>query len=157
MRKELLILLVLIVCSCSDNKSEKSDIAIDEKSQSEQNWTEYNSKDSIPDILQNALIKVSNDNFELADPNEPFNATDVISDSIPRQKLTLLCSKNNTWRLAYIQGGFGKYNVLIESEIQKDSIVNFKIGETLLTLDNNDSISKYLSEKDLVLKRVILH
>ena len=157
MRKELLILIVLFVCSCSDNKSEKSDTAMDEKSQSEQNWTEYNSKNSIPDILQNALIKVSNDNFELADPNEAFNATDVISDSLPRQKLTLLSSKNNTWRLAYIQGGFGKYNVLIESEIQKDSIVNFKIGETLLTLDNNDSISKYLSEKDLVLKRVILH
>ena len=157
MRKKLLVLLVLFVCSCSENKSEKRDMAMDEESQSEQNWTEYNSKDSIPDILQNALIKVSNDNFELADPNEPFNATDVISDSLPRQKLTLLSSKNNTWRLAYIQGGFGKYNVLIESEIRKDSLVSFKLGESLLRLDNNDSISKYISEKDLVLKTVILH
>ncbi len=130
---------------------------MDEKSQSEQNWTEYSSKDSIPDILQNALIKVSNDNFELADPDEPFNATDVFSDSIPRQKLTLLSSRNNTWRLAYIQGGFAKYNVLIESEIQNDSIVSFKLGESLLTLNNNDSISKYKSEKDLILKTVILH
>lgn len=158
MRKFLSLLIVVILVSCSNGKKEeKTDSRTGQKiatNNSEENWTDLNTKDSIPESLNEALINFNKGNFELANPNDRYNATDIIVDSLPRQKLSLLSKKGNKWRLTYVQGGFAKYYVYTQCEIRNDSVYDLKIAKSVLILENNDSIDKYLSEKKLEPKNV---
>ena len=121
----------------------------------ETNWTDFDTKDSIPELLTLTLKKVLKNNFVIANPNEEFNRTDVIiNDSIPTRQLRLLSRKNDIWRISYVQGGFGKHYVYAECKILSDSITDFKISQTNLKLINNDSIDKYIAEKKMELKDV---
>ena len=122
----------------------------------EENWTDYTTRDSIPKLFNEALVNLNKGNFELADPYERFNASDIINDSLPQQRLSLLSKKGDKWRLTYVQGGFGKYYVYAQCEIRNDSIYNFMIGESILILEHNDSIDKYISENRLQPKYVQL-
>ena len=57
----------------------------------ETNWTDFDTKDSIPELLTLTLKKVLKNNFVIANPNEEFNRTNVrINDSIPTRQLRLL-------------------------------------------------------------------
>ncbi|MDW5288505.1 hypothetical protein [Formosa sp. PL04] len=144
--KKLLFAILMITFSCSDKKSEtkKKEIEIVE------NWTEFKTTDSIPELLNLTLKKVLKNDFKIANPNEQYNETDVlIYDSAPRRQLRLLSRKNNIWRISYVQGGFGKHYVFAECKLKNDSISEFKITQTNLKLESNDSIDKYLAEKKL--------
>lgn len=154
MKKLLCLLITIILASCSDKKENKKNIQTAKTDQSEEHWTGYTTKDSIPNLFNEALINLNMGNFKLADPNERFNANDIINDSLPRQKLSLLSNSGNKWRLTYIQGGFGKYYVYAQCEIRNDSIYNFQVAESVLILENNDSIDKYISENKLKPKNV---
>lgn len=143
--------ILILLISCTDKKSDQ------QKSTTElaESWTEFNTKDSIPELLTLTLKKVLQNDFEIANPNENFNKTDfIINDSIPNRQLRLLSRKNNFWRITYIQGGFGKHYVYAECKIKNDSISNFKITQSNLRLENNDSIDKFLLEKKLEPKNV---
>lgn len=143
------ILILLISCSGKKSESKKSVAELDK------NWTEFNTKDSIPKLLTLTLKKALKNDFKIANPNEEFNKTDVlINDSAPTRQLRLLSNKNSLWRITYIQGGFGKHYVYAECKIKNDSISDFKISQTNLKLENNDSIDKYLADKKLEPKKV---
>lgn len=156
MKKSLSLLFAILLISCSDKKADKhTDLSTSHKttvSQTDENWTDFDTKDSIPKRLNEALLNIKNGNFDLADPNERYNATDVIIDSLPRQKLSLLSRKGDNWRLTYIQGGFGKYYVYAQCKISNDSIYDLRMAESIFILENNDSIDKYILEKKLELK-----
>ncbi|WP_417939520.1 hypothetical protein [Flavobacterium sp. RS13.1] len=146
MNKIIIISLVLIFFSC---KYEEKNIVL-----SNQNWIEYDSKDSIPKQFFQVLKAINGDE-KIADKDEAYEATDNISDeSIPTRQLKLLSKKNDQWRLVYEQGGIGTYNVYIECRIEKDSLFALKIAKTLLPIENNDSITKFLKEKRIELKDI---
>lgn len=146
MKKVLFSILILLI-SCSDKKAEPQKTV----TELEKNWAEFKTKDSIPKLLTLTLKKVLKNDFEIANPNEEFNRTDVIiNDSIPTRQLRMLSRKSNTWRIAYIQGGFAKHY----GNIINDSISDFRISQTNLKLENNDSIDKYLADKKLIPKKV---
>ena len=149
--KRMLFPILILLIGCSDKKSEPQKTVTN----LETNWTDFNTQDSIPELLSLTLKKVLKSSFEIANPNENFNATDVIiNDSIPTRQLRLLSRKNNFWRIAYVQGGFGEYYFYAECKILMDSITDFKISQTNLKLENNDSIDKYIAEKRMELKDV---
>ncbi len=148
--KKILIPILILLISCSNKKSQPKK----SMSKLEIDWTDFNTKDSIPELLTLTLKKVLKNNFEIANPIEEFNQTDIINDSIPTRQLRLLSRKNNLWRIVYVQGGFGKHYVYVECKILPDSITDFKISQTNLKLENNDSIDKYIVEKKIDLKVV---
>ena len=148
MNKLLCFIILVVLLSCSEKKSEQKDEQLT-VTKSDKNWTDFNTKDSIPSLLNKTLNGINKGDFELANPNERFNSTDVILDSLPKQKMSLLSKKGNKWRLTYIQGGFGKYYVYVQCKIKNDSIYDLEIAESILKLDNNDSIDKYLKDKEL--------
>ena len=154
MKKLLCVLIIVTLAGCSDKKEDNKNIQESSTNTSEENWTEYNTRDSIPELFNEALGNFHKGNFELANPDERFNATDMITDSLPRQKLSLLSKSGDKWRLTYIQGGFGKYYVYAQCEIRNDSIHNFVIAESILALEDHDSIDKYLSENKLKIRNV---
>ena len=135
---------MILLISCSDKRTEQKK----PMNEFSENWTEFRTKDSIPKLLNVFLKKINNENFEIANPNERFNSTDII-DSFPRRQLSLLSKKGNSWRLTFIKGGFGKHYVYTECTIKNDSITDFRIAKSLLNLKNNDSIDKYLLNKKL--------
>lgn len=146
MNRTIIILLILILFSCK--KEEKS---IRENSQ---NWIEYNSKDSIPKQLYQVLKAINGDE-KIADKDEDYEATDNISDeSFPTRQLRLLAKNNDQWRLVYEQGGIGTYMVYIECQIKNDSLFALRVANTLLAIENNDSITKFIKEKRLELENI---
>ncbi len=158
MKKFLSLLIIIALQGCSDKKADKNtDGQTNPRittNNLEENWTVYTTKDSIPELLKETLININKGNFWVANPDERFNATDNLIDSLPRQKLSLLSKKGNKWRLTYIQGGFAKYYVFTQFEIKNDSIYDLQIAESIFILENNDSIDKYLDEKKLKPKNV---
>jgi soluble P-type ATPase len=145
MNKKIIILLILILFSCKKEKS---------IGRSGQNWIVYNSKDSIPKQLYQVLKAINGDE-KIADKDENYEATDNISnESIPTRQLRLLAKNNDKWRLVYEQGGIGTYQVYIECKIKNDSLFALRVANTLLTIENNDSISKFIKEKKIELKNI---
>jgi hypothetical protein len=135
--KNLSIFLLILLLSCSKKESSKNE------------WREINDKDSIPSQLNKALISL-NGEFKIANPSEDFEVTDNVGDAnLPTRQLKLLCVKNNDWRMSYKQGGIGTSYFLIECTIKNDSLYNLKIANSLLDLDNNDSITKYIKESKI--------
>ncbi len=117
-------------------------------------WKYYHTKDSVPELLFAVLRRMHHGEFEIADPDEDYNTTDVINDALPTRKLILLARKGEQWRMTYAEGGFGKKYVYTECKIRSDSIFDFGITQTLLRIDNNDSIDNYLSQRLLIPKKV---
>src|SRR5690606_3924073 len=117
MKNFLCTLIIIIISACSNQKDDKMGSKQTFPGNSEEQWIVYNTKDSIPKVLNDALLHLHKGNFALANPNERYNATDNIIDSLPRQQLSLISKKGEQWRLTYVQGGFGKYNVFVHCEI----------------------------------------
>lgn len=132
--KNLSIILLLLFLGCAKKESAKN------------GWREINKRDSIPKQLNKVLVSINGD-LKIANPNEDFEETDDIgSDNLPTRQLKLLAVKNNDWRLSYLQGGIGTSYFLIECTIKNDSLYNLKIANSLLDLDDNDSITKFIKQ-----------
>lgn len=147
--KKIALIFLIILISCS-KKQENSNI----EKNININWTEFNSKDSIPKQLKYVLQAINGD-AKIADKNEVYEATDNINDTtIPTRQLRMLARKNENWRLVYKQGGIGTYYVYIQCKIKSDTLYDLKTGNTLLNIENNDSISKFISNKALKLTEI---
>jgi hypothetical protein len=146
MKNTVIIILILFSISC---KREIKKISVKNPE-----WTIYYSKDSIPKQIF-YVLKALNGDGKIADINEKYEATDNISDeNLPTRQLKLLAKKNENWRLVYEQGGIGTYNVFIQCKIKNDSLHELKIAQTLLPVENNDSISKFIKENRIDFKDI---
>jgi hypothetical protein len=147
--KKIVLAFLIIVISCSKKREHNNIEKITNR-----NWKEFNSKDSIPKQLK-YVLQALNGNTKIADKNEVYEATDNILDTtIPTRQLRMLARKNDNWRLVYKQGGTGTYYVYIQCKIKSDALYDLKVGNTLLHIENNDSISKFINHKALILKEV---
>lgn len=144
-----IILIIFIGC----NKQPKENNSKDSNILSESAvWKEYNTKDSIPYIFYQAFKKSTGGVFRIADPNEEWQKTDIIwSDSVPTRQLKFIANKGNDWRLAYVEGGFGKVNIYAQFQVFGDTLRNLKGIYTQLNIDNNDSVEAHLKSKKLVI------
>ena len=115
-------------------------------------WLEYKTKDSIPLVLKNVLSLKSD--FKIANPDEKYNSTDFIVDSLPDKQLKYVAKNKNTWRLAYTQGGFGKYNIVVECRVEKDSVFDLKYWETLHNFTNNIEFEGLVKQDKIRLKSI---
>ena len=149
MKKGILILFIAFM-SCS--QKEKNSII--QNTSNSKKWSEYKTIDSIPKLLNLVLIQLNNGEFSIANPNENYNATDVVEDSLPMRQLRLLSKRNNKWRIGYVQGGFGKHYYFAQCEIQNDSIFDFKFSDSSEKLENNDTIDELIKEKKIILRDI---
>lgn len=131
--KYLSIIFLLLLLSCSKKEISKN------------GWREINEKDSIPKELKKVLVALNGD-LKIVNPNESFEATDDGGSDLPTRQLKLLALKENDWRMSYLQGGVGESYFLIECTIKNDSLYNLRIANSLLNLDNNDSITKFIKQ-----------
>lgn len=140
--KKYILLSAFLLAFCSKNKNALNDV--------KGSWIEFKTKDSIP----LPLIKfLSNEvTFKIADPHEKYNATDLLIDSLPNKQLVFIAKNKNEWRMSYIQGGFGKYYVLIQCKIDNDSVYDVKISESLTQIKGNKAVEKLIQENKIKFK-----
>jgi hypothetical protein len=143
--KKVIIFMSIFAIACTNNpKAIKST-----------DWIMYMEKDSIPKNVIKKLSELEKSPFVLANPTDKFNSTDVKDKELPDKRLNFIAvHKNKDYRLSYVQGGFGKYNVLIEFSIQKDSIFNLRKIETLMNLQNMEEIDKNINSGKLKWKSI---
>lgn len=127
-----------------------------EKPQDIEKWVDFYEVDSIPELLEQVLIQLNKGEFSIGNPNENYNKTDVVLDSLPMRQLKLLSKRNNEWRIGYVQGGFGKHYYFAQCTIQNDSIFNFKFTDSNRVFGNNDTIDKYIKENKISLKNIVI-
>ena len=75
--------------------------------------------DSIPESFNMAFAKLTGE-YKLADPNQPYNSTDIVVKQLPRKRLLFYGKSDNYNFIVYEQGGRGKHNRIIL--FQRDSI-----------------------------------
>ncbi len=158
MKPLLFIALSVFFLSCNQNSEERKKQVSEEigmkNGTTTKMWMNFNTKDSIPSQFRAVLFAINGDR-KIANPDEQFEATDMILDtSLARRRLTLLSKKGDGWRMSYQQGGIGTYYVYIQAEIRNDSIFHLQIGDTNLLLDNNDSIDVFLKQGRIKLKEL---
>ncbi|TCC89197.1 hypothetical protein EZ428_15965 [Pedobacter frigiditerrae] len=136
----------ILIISCS-REDTRSVIAIKPE------WKEFNSKDSIPKQL-NAVLFALNGETKIANPNEDYNATDVVEIELLDRKLRLLSKKDSNWRMIYEEGGIANYDVYIECEIRNDSLFNVKIGYPSQLIETNDNLTAFLKQGKMQLHKM---
>ena len=75
-------------------------------------WTTVNSVEAIQPTVLAALQSRFGSDSRLANPGEPFDATDVVTGK-PRRRLLLAGHATTRWFVAYERGGRGHYLVLV--------------------------------------------
>jgi hypothetical protein len=63
---------------------------------------------AIPPDVMNALVDLCRP-CSFADFNAPWNATDVISDDLPRRRLVRVEHSDSEWHIEYEHGGRGRH------------------------------------------------
>lgn len=88
-------------------------------------WTDVYSQDALPAAVQRKLHVGRDAEAGIADPGEPFEPTDAISDQrLPSSRLVAAARKNDGWLVVIERGGFA-YGVQVlwfpsaESEPQR--------------------------------------
>ncbi|NMR34855.1 hypothetical protein HIO71_11720 [Chryseobacterium aquaticum] len=146
MRKIILLIFVFFIISCKNEKSRK-DI----------NWVVFNDKNKIPEQIKDFFQAAENGEIEIANPDEEFNTTDVVTKpNLPFRQLRLLEKKNELWRMVYIQGGIGKSYQFYEFKIQGDTISDVKKGYSFENIGTNDSLEYYIGKGKLKFEKVRL-
>mgnify|MGYP006201124677 FL=1 len=109
----------------------------------------YYTKDSIPSKLLSVLSNHFKSEFSIANPDEKYNATDMLIDSLPSKQLLFISNEDKNWQMVYQQGGFGKYFVYVECKKVGDSILDVKKGETIQNIGNINNLNKLLLAKEI--------
>lgn len=96
----LLLFLVLFCYGCESSSSAKPEIL---DNISKNNWSICSNVDSIPEPLRNHFT------FDLANPDAPYQSTDIIEESLPSRQLRLLAHADDIWVMIYKHGGRRTY------------------------------------------------
>jgi len=105
-----------------------------------------NDVNRIPTQVLNFLNGVDNE-FSIANPNDKWNATDVIADkNLPHRKLLYFGNGKNIALLTYNLGGIGMSTKILIFEFDKEKVTDFWCGSVLVDLKNKEQTLKYLQE-----------
>jgi hypothetical protein len=145
-------LLIIIAVGCETSPAKKQlasdQVHIEEDTvASNRVWKQYNKKDSIPKIIINKIEQSIEGNFDIANPDKPFQSTDVImDDKLPWRQLRFLGNAGNDWIMTYKHGGIGLHYHFITCKIIADKMVAFNTGTSIDELETMTQIKQALSE-----------
>ena len=90
----------------------------------------YKSTDAMPETLKNAFAELTRQNtFELANPGEPFQVGDVVTNpKLPFRRLTFAGRCNDAFFIHYERGGRGHTMYLIVFRSDREQKLEFASG-----------------------------
>lgn len=102
----------------------------------------HNKKD-IPSFIKKQLDCLTN-NFSIANPNKPFNATDIYDERLPDRQLLFIALNKELFIMTYLRGGFGEQTHIVFIKFQDNKIIDLWTGVCLEDLKSKDQILKYI-------------
>lgn len=99
-------------------------------------------KEEIPKQLNDIFSAWNNEPFIIANPNEDFNSTDFVNDSLPNRQLISLFRNNDFLIINYKHGGFGFHHHIIWCKINENEINDIWICNTYNSIDNYSELRK---------------
>jgi hypothetical protein len=104
-----------------------------------------NNKKDIPKFIKKQLDCYTTNNFDIANPDQPYQSTDVIIErGLPRRKLTFLAKSSNVLVLCYNIGGIGVSSHLILIRFNNHKIIDLWKGICRTEISRISDVSKYL-------------
>lgn len=68
----------------------------------------------IPTTVRAEMVKLNNNyDFDMAEPGQPFQATDVVTQKLPARRLIFAAASNNYCVVHYEQGGIAHFNTVV--------------------------------------------
>jgi len=101
---------------------------------------------SIPEFIRLYLEQITGKDFVIADKGEDWQATDVISENLPRRQLVYFGYNKDIALMAYYKGGVGKSECLLIFKLNDNAISDFWCGNVLANLKNKEEILNYIKE-----------
>jgi len=93
------------------------------------------------------FLQAYDPSFSIANPNEKWNATDVIADkTLPRRKLLYFGNGKNIAILNYNLGGTGMSTKILIFEFDSEKVTDFWCGSVLVDLKTKEQTIEYLKE-----------
>ena len=102
-----------------------------------------NNKSDIPQFIKSQLNCLAN-GFSIANPNQPYQATDVISQRLPKRQLVFLAQSHKMIVITYLLGGWGVSRHLVFIKFEGKKITDLWTGRCLNGMDSKEGIINYL-------------
>ncbi len=77
--------------------------------------------EQIPRLALTALLNLMKHDPRMANPGDPFNATDVVDTAVPMHRLVLAAGSSESWLIYYEHGGRGYQRHLVVFTLSGDS------------------------------------
>lgn len=99
---------------------------------------------ALPPVVTSFLARVTQNEFSVADPGQPYQATDMVEEGLPTRQLLYLGQGNNLLLLAYNKGGIGLSERILLFKLQDQKILDFWTGYVKGTLTTKQQLLDYL-------------
>ena len=83
-------------------------------------------------------------NFSIANPGEPFNATDVSDGSLPNRQLLFSARSSQLFIMTYLCGGIAEQTHIIFIRFRDNTITDLWTGISLKNLRTKNQVLRYI-------------
>jgi len=105
-----------------------------------------NNTNSIDPCIIHFLSKFTESIFLIANPDKPYNVTDVVDNTLPdRQLKTLLKSKNSCFLIYAHGGGAGFHYHIAWFKLKNNKVDDFWICDSFKQLNNTGELKKFIN------------
>lgn len=105
-------------------------------------------KDSIDPSILKFLTKLYKKTFQLANPDQPYNATDDVDETLPNRQLRLLFKTKNACFMEYAHGGIGFHYHIAWFELKNNKVTDFWISNSNREVKNIMELKKFIKSFD---------
>ncbi|HYV92944.1 MAG TPA: hypothetical protein VE978_14230 [Chitinophagales bacterium] len=107
------------------------------------NFDITNNKKNIPKFIKRQLDCFTG-NFRIANPDEPYNSTDIIIRSMPGRQLVFLAQSNDLLVMQYLEGGYVRTSHLLLVKFKDSKIVDLWKGICFHDISTIQDVTGYL-------------
>ena len=104
----------------------------------------YDKKD-IPSFIKSQLDCLTH-NFSIVNPNQEYQATDVVYKKLPNRKLIFLATSKDMIAMTYLIGGFAESTHVLFIQFHDKKIVDLWTGPCIRDLKSTSEILDYIRE-----------
>lgn len=111
-----------------------------------QELNEIDKYHSIPDFIKTYLNQIVEGDFNIANKEEEWQATDLVIKNLPSRQLIYFGYNQNIALMAYNKGGVGKSECILIFKLNNKTVTDFWCGNVLVELSNKEEILDYIKE-----------
>jgi len=109
-------------------------------------------KSFIEPCILNFLSTLEKSKFLIANPNEPYNATDVVDETLPNRQLIMVYKGKKSCIIEYAHGGIGFHYHIAWFELENNTVVDFWVCNLVNIIDNVDGLRSFINSFDRRIK-----